>query len=94
MGWNISIGWMGNPANLPKHMRSTAQIILFMKIIIEEYMDVYGKIKVMQKVTCEQNVNACENMQQVSFLPLFAHQQTGKHLSTMCVSTGEALVVD
>ena len=23
MGWNISIGWMGNPANLPNPMRST-----------------------------------------------------------------------
>lgn len=66
--------------------------ILFVLICIGAF--VYGKIKVMQKVTYEQNVNECKNMQQVSFLPLFAHQRTGKHLSTMCVSTGEALVVD
>lgn len=39
MGWNISIGWMGNLANLPNQMRSTAQNILFIKIIIEEYID-------------------------------------------------------
>lgn len=54
---------------------------------------VCGK-KVMQNDTCEQNMNECKNMQSVPFLPLFAYQQTGNPLSTMCVSTGEPLVVD
>jgi hypothetical protein len=50
--------------------------------------------KVMQKDTCEQNMNECKNMQSVPFLPLVAYQQTGNPLSKMCISTGEPLVVD
>ena len=42
MGWNMNINWLTNHSNPLNSMRNIFHNILFMKIFIEEYMDILG----------------------------------------------------